>query len=254
MFDFAQWSGASAGELAAAALAAFLGSVLGGLSGQGVGLLLPVFLAPIVGIANVVPVMSIAALMTNLSRLAVFWREIRRAEALRVLIGAIPGALAGAIVFTWMDARLASIALGGFLVLSVPLRLLLARARYRLSGGGLSFAGGGYGVLAGGMTGTGLMLLSVLMAAGVQGGALIATDATVSTVINILKMAVFGGAGLFNPGLLLSGVLIGLCTTPGAFVARWLLRRIALRIHTLFMDALVLGGGITLLWRAWSTT
>lgn len=251
MTELLQWSGASAGELAAAALAAFLGSILGGLSGQGVGLLLPVFLAPVVGIANVVPVMSIAALMTNLSRLAVFWRDLHREQALRVLAGAIPGALLGATVFTWLDARLVSIALGGFLILSVPLRLLLARARYSLRDKGLAVAGCGYGMLAGGMTGTGLFLLSVLMAAGVQGAGLIATDATVSTVINILKMTVFGSAGLFNPGLVIAGLLIGLCTTPGAFVARWLMRRLSLRIHALFMDVVVLGGGAALLWRAW---
>ena len=247
------WADASALQLAAVALAAFLGSVLGGLSGQGVGLILPVFLAPVVGIANVVPVMSLAALMTNLSRLAAFWRDIQRAQALRVLAGALPGALLGSLIFTWLDTRWIAFALGGFLVLSVPLRRLLARARYTLGGHGLSAAGAGYGLLAGGMTGTGLFLLSVLMAAGVQGTPLIATDAAVSTVINVLKMLVFGSAGLLGPTLLLAGLLIGLCTIPGPFVARWLMQRMSIRVHALMMDGLILTGGLLLLWRAFES-
>lgn len=244
------WADASGLQLAAVALAAFFGSVLGGLSGQGVGLILPVFLAPVVGIVNVVPVMSISALMTNLSRLAAFWREIQCAQALRVLAGALPGALLGALVFTWLDTRWVAFALGAFLVLSVPLRRLMARARYTLAGASLSAAGAGYGLLAGGMTGTGLFLLSVLMAAGVHGTPLIATDAAVSSIINVLKMVVFGSAGLLGPGLLIAGLLIGLCTIPGPFVARWLMRRMSLRVHTLMMDGLILTGGLMLLWRA----
>mgnify|MGYP000750372492 CR=1 FL=1 len=87
---------ASLAQLLLVALVAFFSSIIGGLSGQGVGLILPVFVAPVVGIANVIPVMAVAALLTNLSRLAVFWREIDFPKARRVLMGALPGAIAGA--------------------------------------------------------------------------------------------------------------------------------------------------------------
>jgi uncharacterized membrane protein YfcA len=241
---------ASAMQLLAIALAAFFASILGGLSGQGVGLILPVFMAPVVGIANVIPVMSISALITNLSRIAVFWREVNLAKARQMLLGALPAAILGATAFTWMNARWVAIGLGGFLILSIPLRRLLARADYRLGNPGLSAAGAGYGLVAGGMTGTGLLLLSVLMAAGVHGSALIATDATVSTVINLTKLIVFGSSSLYDAKLVIAGILIGLCTTPGAFVARWLMQRLSLKVHGAIMDAVVLAGGLALLWQA----
>ena len=47
-----------------------------------------------------------------------------------------------------------------------------------------------------------------------------------------------------------AGVLIGLCTAPGAFVARWLLARIPLKVHTAIMEIVVLAGGAGFLWRA----
>ena len=46
--------------------------------------------------------------------------------------------------------------------------------------------------MVGGTTGSGIILLSLLMAAGLQGGNVIATDALISIVISLIKLAVFG--------------------------------------------------------------
>jgi uncharacterized protein len=51
---------------------AFLGAVLGGISGFGAGLIVTPFLLPVVGVKAVVPVMSIAMMFGNLSRLWVY--------------------------------------------------------------------------------------------------------------------------------------------------------------------------------------
>ena len=85
-------------------------------------------------------------------------------------------------------------------------------------------AGGGFGFIEGGMTGTGVILISILMAAGVQGPALIATDAVVSTIMSVAKVLLFGGAARLDVSLAVTGALVGLCTAPGAFVARAILR------------------------------
>ena len=47
---------------------AFFGSVLGGVSGFGAGLIVTPFLVPVVGIKGVVPVMSVAMTLGRLSR------------------------------------------------------------------------------------------------------------------------------------------------------------------------------------------
>jgi len=64
------------------------------------------------------------------------------------------------------------------------------------------------------------------------------------------KVALFGGVARLDAQLAAAGLLIGLCTAPGAFVARWLMARIPLRVHTLLMEAVVLIGGAGFLWRA----
>jgi uncharacterized membrane protein YfcA len=100
------------------------------------------------------------------------------------------------------------------------------------------------------MTGAGLLLISTLMAAGLQGAALIATDAIVSVAMGFAKVALFGGVARLDAQLAAAGLLIGLATVPGAFVARWLMARIPLKVHALLMEAVVLIGGAGFLWRA----
>ena len=148
------------------------------------------------------------------------------------------------------QARTIALLIGSFLILSVPLRRWLVHANYNVGPGVERGAGAVFGFINGGMTGTGTVLIAILMAAGVQGAALIATDAVISFTMGVAKVALFGTFARLDAELVLAGMLIGACTMPGAFVARWLLRRIPTRIHTAFMEVIVLVGGAGFLWRA----
>jgi hypothetical protein len=141
--------------------------------------------------------------------------------------------------------------IGVFLLASIPLRRALKRANYELGARGEVGAGAGFGFINGGMTGTGVLLISLLMAGGVQGAGLIATDATISVIMGLFKVAIFGGFDRLDASLAIAGLLIGFCTTPGAFVARRLLTLIPAGVHTGLMEAVVLVGGAGFVWRAW---
>ncbi|HEX5091807.1 MAG TPA: sulfite exporter TauE/SafE family protein [Burkholderiales bacterium] len=231
---------------------AFLASVLGGLAGYGTGIIVPIFLAPVVGLTNVVPVMAVGMLIANASRAIAFWRDIHWPHARRILAAGLPACLAGAWGYTRLDAQWVALLLGGFFVASVPLRRYLSRAGWRLEGRGVAVAGAGFGFVNGAMTGVGLLLISTLMAAGLESAALIGTDAIVSVIMEVAKIALFGSAARLNAELVLAGLLIGACTAPGGFVARWMLARIPIRVHTAFMEVVVLAGGASFLWRAFA--
>ncbi len=247
-----QLADVGAAQLALIGAVAFAASILGGLAGYGTGLVLPIFLAPVVGVVNVVPVMAVGMLLNNGSRVVAFWRDIHWPHARRILVFGLPACVAGAYGFTLLQTRSVALLLGTFFVLSVPLRRWLARAGYALGARGVTVAGAGFGFINGAITGAGLLLISTLMAAGVQGAALIGTDAIVSVIMGLAKVALFGGVARLDAQLALAGLLIGLCTTPGAFIARRLLERIPLKVHTVFMDAVVLAGGAGFLWRAFA--
>lgn len=240
----------SLAQAALVALVAFAASILGGLAGYGTGLVLPVVLAPVLGVANVVPVMAVAMLINNASRVAAFRRDVQWPHVRRILWLALPLNVAAAVFYTRLEARTIALLLGLFLLASLPLRAWLRRRGHTLGPRGEALAGGAFGLVNGTLSGTGVILISTLMAAGVAGPALIATDAVISVVLELAKVAVFGGFSRLDAPLALAGGLVGLCTAPGAFVARRLLNVIPPGVHARVMEAVVVVGACGFLWRA----
>ncbi len=237
-------------QLALACLAALGASTLGGLSGFGTGLVLPVFLVPLVGVANVIPVMAVAMLLNNGSRVIAFWRDLQWPHVRRMLALGLPACAAGAYSYTLLSSRWIAIALGSFLLISIPLRRLLRRAQLRFSPAAEMGAGAAFGFINGGMTGAGVLLISLLMSVGLSGSALVATDALVSFIMGLVKVAMFGSLNALPLELGLVGLLVGLFTAPGAFIARAILKRIPAGIHAWFMEAVVVVGALAMLWKA----
>jgi uncharacterized membrane protein YfcA len=229
---------------------AIFASLIGGVAGYGTGALMPLVLVPIVGPEPVVPIIAISALFTNTSRVAAFYRAVDRRRAAIVLMASIPTCILGAWGYTRLTGTGALIVIGSMMVLSVPLRRMLKRRGFQLGDKGLATASVGWGVVVGGTTGAGIILLSMLMAAGLEGAAVIATDAVISIVIGIVKTLVFGMAGAVDATVIAVALLIGIVAFPGAFLAKLLVERLPIHLHTALLDAVVIGGGATMLVRA----
>src|SRR5499426_1177479 len=218
-------------QLALITAMALIASVVGGVAGYGTGALMPLVLVPIVGAEPVVPILSLSALFTNTSRAAAFWRLVDRRRALIVLVAAVPTCALGAWGYTLLTGRGAALVIGAMLVASVPLRRLMRTRGLALSSRGLVAASFGWGPLAGGTVGAGIILLSLLMAAGLEGAAVVATDAAISVGIGVTKLATFGIAGAVTAEVVAIALLIGFVAFPGAFLARMLVARLPLRLH-----------------------
>jgi uncharacterized membrane protein YfcA len=229
---------------------ALVASVLGGVAGYGTGALMPLVLVPIVGAEPVVPILSLSALLTNTSRAAAFWPLVDGRRALIVLVAAVPTCVLGAWGYTFLTGKGAALVIGAMLVASVPLRRLMRRHGLALSSRGLAAASFGWGPLAGGTVGAGIILLSLLMAAGLEGAAVVATDAVISIGIGLAKFATFGLAGVVNAKVIAIALLIGGVALPGAFLAKLLIKRLPLHVHSAILDAVVIGGGAAMIFNA----
>lgn len=247
--DAAGAAGALA-PLALACVAAFAAAILGGLAGYGTGLVLPAFLVPVVGVGGVVPVMAVAMTLNNASRAFAFRDAIDWPVARRLLAVALPGALLGAWGYAQLPVHAVGLLLGGFLLAAVPLRRVLRARRRALSPAGQRVSGAAFGVLDGAMPGTGVVLVAILMGSGLGGAAVVATDAVISVSLGVAKTALFGRLDALDATRAAVGVAVGLCTAPGAFVARWLVRRLSARVHEAMMEAVIVGGALLVLWRS----
>jgi uncharacterized protein len=234
------------------AATALVTSVVGGVAGYGTGALMPLVLVPIVGAEPVVPIISISALLTNASRMAAFRHLIDRRRVFIVLMSAVPTCALGAWGYTRLGGSGALVVIGAMLISSVPLRRMMRRRGFSLSPRGLAAAAFGWGPLAGGTVGAGIILLSLLMAAGLEGAAVVATDAVISIGIGLTKFAVFGLAGAVTAKVIMIALLIGCMALPGAFVARALVARLPLHLHTALLDAVVVVGGAVMIANAFA--
>jgi len=237
----------SLAQLLLVAGVAMLASVVGGLAGYGTGALMPLVLVPLVGAEPVVPIIAISSIFTNLSRFVAYLSYADRRRALIVIACAILTTALGAYGYTRLTSAGAALVIGSMLILSVPLRRLLRRRDVRIGDSGLAAAAVGYGVVVGGTSGSGVILLSLLMAAGLEGAAVIATDAVISLATSVVKISVFGLAGVVTPQVLAFAVLIGAVAIPGAFLARAFVERMPVHIHTAILDAAVIAGGVVMI-------
>lgn len=237
----------SLAQLVLVGVVALLASVVGGLAGYGTGALMPLVLVPLIGAEPVVPIIAISSIFTNFSRFIAFLRHADGRRALIVMLGACVTTALGAYGYTRLTGTGAAIVIGTMLILSVPLRRLAKRRDIRIGDGGLALGSVGYGVVVGGTSGSGVILLSLLMAAGLEGAAVIATDAVISLATGVIKIAVFGMAGAVTAQVLAFALLIGALAMPGAFLARAFVERMPVHIHTAILDVVVIAGGVVVI-------
>ena len=241
------FSDISIAQLLLVTCVALFASVVGGLAGYGTGALMPLVLVPLVGAEPVVPIIAISAIFTNSSRFAAYLRyaDFRRAGIV-VAAAALTTAL-GAYGYTRLSNAGAALVIGAMLISSVPLRRLLKRRDVKIGDTGLAAGAVGYGVLVGGTSGSGVILLSLLMAVGLEGAAVIATDAVISVTTSMIKISVFGLSGVVTAQVLALAVLIGAIALPGAFLARIFVERMPVHIHTAILDVAVTVGGVVMI-------
>jgi uncharacterized membrane protein YfcA len=248
----AAFSTISVAELLLIALMAIFASVVGGVTGYGTGALMPLVLVPVLGPEPVVPIIAISGLFNNTWRALAFKRLIDWRRAVLVAAFASPTCMVSAYGYTFLTGKGAMLVIGGMLMLTVPLRYLIKRHALALDHRGLALGALLYGGAVGGTVGAGVILLSLLMAVGLQGGAVIATDAAISFVVTFVRMAVFGFSGIIDARVVAFALLIGMIALPGAFLARALVARLSLGMHTAILDAVVLTGGAVMIYGAFT--
>lgn len=237
----------SIGLVIAAAFGTAVFHSVGGFAG---GLLLAICLAPILGVKETVPVTAAAMIVSNSARTWAFRKAVHWRVFLCIFAAALPGIVAGAVIYITLPVHVVALVLGIFLIVSVPLRRVMAAKEFRIRYRGLAVAGLPYGLVSGTTFGAGMMLAPFLLGAGLMGETLVATIAALGFGLNLTKSVVFGLSPLLDATLAAKGALIGLFTIPGAFVGRWIVRSTPIRIHTVFMELFVLAGAGYFLWHA----
>src|SRR5262245_60935607 len=99
-----------------------LAGTLSGIVGFGASIMLMPVLMLAFGPQEAVPIMAIGALLANLSRVMVWWREVDWRANAYYCATAVPSAALGARTLLVLDPRIVEGILGGLFILMIPAR------------------------------------------------------------------------------------------------------------------------------------
>ncbi len=224
---------------------------IGGVIGFGASIILLPVLVWSFGPIEAVPVMAIAGLIANLSRVAVWWREIDWKLNAVYCATAIPAAAIGARTMLSLDPRLVEGALGVFFLAMIPTRRWLAARGFKIGLMGMAVVGAAIGFITAFVVATGPINTPFFLAYGLTKGAFIGTEAAGSAVISLTKSVMFRSLGALPFETIGRGLIVGGSLMAGTWAARRILEGIDARGFRLLMEALMAGAGVFLLWHAW---
>lgn len=237
--------------LALLALGLFAGT-LSGIVGFGASIMLMPVLMLAFGPQEAVPIMAIAALMANFSRVLVWWREVDWRANAYYCVTAIPMAALGARTLLVLDPRIVEGFLGGLFLLMIPARRWLVARGMRVEAWHLTLVGAVIGFLSGMVASTGPINTPFFLAYGLVKGAYLATEALGSMAIGLTKAIVFQRFDALSLATVGQGLLIGTSLMAGSRLAKGFVLRLDAEQFRLLMDLLLAGAGVVLLWGAFA--
>ena len=202
------------------------------------------------GPQEAVPIMAIAALLANFSRVLVWWREVDWRANAYYSVTAIPMAALGARTLLILDPRIVEGFLGGLFILMIPARRWLFARDMRVEAWHLTLVGAGIGFLSGMVASTGPINTPFFLAYGLVKGAYLATEALGSMAIGLTKAIVFQRFDALPLETVGRGLLIGASLMIGSRLAKGFVLRLDPERFRLLMDLLLAGAGLVLLWGA----
>lgn len=223
---------------------------LSGIVGFGSSIMLMPVLVIAFGPLQAVPIMAIAAVMANVSRVVAWWNEVDWRSCWAFAATGAPAGALGAATLVALPVRLIETAIGLFFIAMIFIRRWMAARELRLRPLHLALIGLPVGYLTGIVVSTGPLTAPLFLAAGLSKGGFVGTEAAATLMVYLAKTAVFRGLGALPMEIILKGLVVGSTLMAGAFIAkRFVLKMDATRFR-LLMDGLMLLSGGALLWAA----
>ncbi|MGC6173934.1 sulfite exporter TauE/SafE family protein [Lacrimispora sp. 38-1] len=207
-------------------IASFLAAFVSGAAGFGGALLLLPVVTVYVGAEVAVPVLTIAQLIGNLSRMAFGFKEIKWKFVGLFCVGAIPLSILGAFGFSILPKDMVTRFIGAVLIGMVAIKTV---KKIEFKGGTktLIFGGCFVGLLSGLAGSAGPLGAAIFLSLGLPPVAYIASEASTATVMHIVKTIVYGKLMNISLEAAFTGVLMGAAMIFGTFCANRIIKKMS---------------------------
>jgi uncharacterized membrane protein YfcA len=220
-----------------------IAGTVSGIVGTGSSIMLVPVLVYEFGPKEAVPIMAVAAIMANLSRIVAWWGEVNWRACVAYSVTGIPAAALGARTLLILPSRVVDIAIGLFLILMIPTRRWLTKQKVKLTLIHLAIVGAIVGFLTGIVVSTGPISVSIFITYGLVKGAFLATEAASSLAVFVSKAVTFQLFGALAPAVIAKGLITGTSLMAGAFIAKGFVLRLDPSTFRAVMDVLLFISG-----------
>ncbi len=208
----------------------------------GAAVLLPVLVA-FFGVRDAIPILTVAQLVGNGSRVWFNRRELALPVVGWFALGGVPLALAGGWLFATAPEHWLTRLLGGFLLLVVAVRRTGVWKPPPLPLRGFAILGAVFSFLSALVGSVGPLMAPFFLAYGLVKGAYIGTEALATVVMHVAKLVAYGGAAVLTLHAALVGLALGPVMVGGSWAGKRIVDRLPERVFVLLIEITMLGAG-----------
>lgn len=225
-------------------VAALLASTVAAVAGfGGAAILLPALVA-VFGVREAVPILTVAQLVGNGSRVWFNRRELVLPVVGWFALGAVPAALAGGVLFARAPLPALERLIGAFLLVTVVWRHLpraptpaIGRRPFALIGAAAAFLSALVGSV-------GPLMAPFFLAAGLVKGAYIGTEAFATVVMHVTKLVAYREAAVLPLHAVGAGAALGPIMIGGSYLGKRILDRLPERVFVWIIEVVLVGAGL----------
>lgn len=227
---------------------AFVAGVVSAIAGFGGGILYLPLVVALVGPREAVPLVTFGLVFSNLTRVTIHWKSIVWPLAARYIIGAIPGAALGAIIFVKLPADWIIKGIGAFLIASVVFLLIQRGNRPPLTRWGVFYLLGAVVGFFSNMLGvSGPAAVPFFLATGIRKEAFIATLAIGALLMHLTGVATWSAFKIISSSTVTNGILMGAMMVVGTYAGSAMLKRFSSKVFMYVVQGLLVVIGVLFL-------
>jgi uncharacterized protein len=214
----------------------------------GAAVLLPVLVWSF-GVREAIPILTVAQLIGNGSRVWFNRRELDWRVVAWFALGGVPMARLGGLLFAKAPLAALTRVLGVFLILIVVWRHARPDAKWRPPLPAFAGIGAGASFLSALLGSVGPLMAPFFLAYGLVKGAYIGTEALSTVVMHVTKLIAYRQAAVLPLHAVLAGLLLGPVMVLGSFTGKRIVDRLPEEIFVLIIETTLVAAGVLFLWR-----
>jgi uncharacterized membrane protein YfcA len=234
-------------EVALLLAGAFVASIVAAVAGfGGAAILLPILVA-LFGPRDAIPILAVAGLVSNGSRVALNRGAISWQIVGWFALGGIPAALIGGFLFAAAPLEALTRLIGAFLLASVAWRHLRPRPSGVLGPRTFTVIGAVFAFASALVGSIGPIMAPFFLAAGLVKSAYIGTEAAASVVMQVAKLVAYGIAAILTPFMGALGLLMVPAMLTGTWIGKRIVDRMSERIFIAVIEVVLVVTGVVFL-------